>query len=55
MSPKATPSTPPTWPSKLGNERAANVILLGALSTALNFAAADWEEHRRRIRAEEDD
>ena len=43
MSPKATPSTPPTWPSKLGNERAANVILLGALSTALEFPAADWE------------
>ena len=29
---------------KLGNERAANVILLGAMSTALNFAAADWEK-----------
>jgi indolepyruvate ferredoxin oxidoreductase beta subunit len=28
---------------KLGNERAANVILLGALSTALKFSAADWE------------
>jgi len=28
---------------KLGNERAANVILLGALSTALEFSAADWE------------
>jgi indolepyruvate ferredoxin oxidoreductase beta subunit len=27
----------------LGNERAANVILLGALSTALKFAATDWE------------
>jgi indolepyruvate ferredoxin oxidoreductase beta subunit len=27
----------------LGNERAANVILLGALSTALEFATADWE------------
>ena len=29
---------------KLGNERAANVILLGALSTALDFAVDDWEE-----------
>ena len=28
---------------KLGNERAANVVLLGALSTALHFSAADWE------------
>jgi indolepyruvate ferredoxin oxidoreductase beta subunit len=28
---------------KLGNERAANVILLGALSTALDFSVADWE------------
>jgi indolepyruvate ferredoxin oxidoreductase, beta subunit len=28
---------------QLGNERAANVILLGALSTALKFAPADWE------------
>jgi indolepyruvate ferredoxin oxidoreductase beta subunit len=28
---------------KLGNERVANVILLGALSTALAFSAADWE------------
>ncbi len=28
---------------KLGNERAANVVLLGALSTALQFPAADWE------------
>ncbi|MGA2566990.1 MAG: 2-oxoacid:acceptor oxidoreductase family protein [Pseudolabrys sp.] len=28
---------------KLGNERAANVILLGALSTALEFSTADWE------------
>lgn len=27
----------------LGNERAANVVLLGALSTALAFDAADWE------------
>jgi indolepyruvate ferredoxin oxidoreductase, beta subunit len=29
---------------RLGNERAANVVLLGALSTALDFAVADWEE-----------
>jgi indolepyruvate ferredoxin oxidoreductase beta subunit len=29
---------------ELGNERAANVILLGALSTALDFSAADWEK-----------
>jgi indolepyruvate ferredoxin oxidoreductase beta subunit len=28
----------------LGNERAANVVLLGALSTALNFPVADWEK-----------
>jgi indolepyruvate ferredoxin oxidoreductase beta subunit len=28
---------------ELGNERAANVVLLGALSTALDFAAAEWE------------
>jgi indolepyruvate ferredoxin oxidoreductase beta subunit len=28
---------------ELGNERAANVILLGALSTALDFSVADWE------------
>jgi indolepyruvate ferredoxin oxidoreductase beta subunit len=28
---------------QLGNERAANVVLLGALSTALHFPAADWE------------
>ena len=27
----------------LGNERAANVVLLGALSTALEFPVADWE------------
>jgi indolepyruvate ferredoxin oxidoreductase beta subunit len=27
----------------LGNERAANVILLGALSTALGFSVAEWE------------
>ena len=29
---------------ELGNERAANVVLLGALSTALNFPVADWEK-----------
>lgn len=28
---------------KLGNERAANVVLAGALSTALDFAVGDWE------------
>ena len=28
---------------KLGNERAANVVLIGALSTALDFSAEDWE------------
>ena len=28
---------------KLGNERAANVVLLGALSTALEFSTTDWE------------
>ena len=29
---------------ELGNERAANVVLLGALSAALDFDAADWEQ-----------
>jgi indolepyruvate ferredoxin oxidoreductase beta subunit len=29
---------------ELGNERAANVVLIGALSTALEFPAADWEK-----------
>jgi indolepyruvate ferredoxin oxidoreductase beta subunit len=29
---------------ELGNERAANVVLIGALSTALAFPAADWEQ-----------
>ncbi len=29
---------------ELGNERAANVVLIGALSTALNFPADDWEQ-----------
>ena len=29
---------------ELGNERAANVILLGALSLAIDFPAADWEK-----------
>jgi indolepyruvate ferredoxin oxidoreductase beta subunit len=28
---------------KLGNERAANVVLLGVLSMALEFTSADWE------------
>jgi len=28
----------------LGNERAANVVLLGALSAALDFPAAEWEQ-----------
>jgi indolepyruvate ferredoxin oxidoreductase beta subunit len=28
----------------LGNERAANVILLGALSVAIDFPAAEWEK-----------
>ena len=29
---------------ELGNERAANVVLIGALSTALDFSADDWEK-----------
>ncbi len=29
---------------ELGNERAANVVLLGALSTALHFPLAEWEQ-----------
>jgi indolepyruvate ferredoxin oxidoreductase beta subunit len=29
---------------ELGNERAANVVLIGALSTALDFTAAEWEQ-----------
>ena len=29
---------------ELGNERAANVILLGALSAAIEFPVADWEK-----------
>ncbi|MHA1555005.1 MAG: 2-oxoacid:acceptor oxidoreductase family protein [Alphaproteobacteria bacterium] len=29
---------------ELGNERAANVVLLGALSTSLHFPVADWEK-----------
>ncbi len=29
---------------RLGNERAANVVLIGALSTALDFSATDWEK-----------
>ena len=38
----------------LGNERAANVILLGALSTALAVFDHGLGAHGRRIRAEED-
>ncbi len=30
--------------AELGNERAANVVLIGALSTALDFPAEDWEK-----------
>jgi indolepyruvate ferredoxin oxidoreductase, beta subunit len=33
-----------TMAEDLGNERAANVVLLGALSTALEFPTADWEK-----------
>ncbi len=29
---------------ELGNERVANVVLIGALSTALDFPAEDWEK-----------
>lgn len=29
---------------ELGNERVSNVVLLGALSTALHFPVADWEK-----------
>ncbi|MBI2959220.1 MAG: 2-oxoacid:acceptor oxidoreductase family protein [Betaproteobacteria bacterium] len=29
---------------RLGNERAANVVLIGALSSALEFSAAEWEK-----------
>lgn len=29
---------------ELGNERAANVVLIGALSTALDFSVAEWEK-----------
>lgn len=29
---------------ELGNERAGNVVLIGALSTALDFSAEDWEK-----------
>ena len=32
-----------TMAERIGNERAANVVLLGALSSALEFPAADWE------------
>ena len=51
---KPTRSTPPTWPRQLGNERAANVILLGALSTALAISARGLGAHSCRVRAEED-
>ena len=34
---------------ELGNARAANVVLLGAVSTALDFPAADWEETLARF------
>lgn len=33
-----------TMAEELGNERAANVILLGALSTALDFPVVEWEK-----------
>ena len=33
-----------TMAEDLGNERAANVILLGALSTVLEFSPVDWEK-----------
>ena len=39
---------------ELGNERAANVVLLGALSTALEFSDRGLGADRHRIRAEED-
>lgn len=32
-----------TEATALGNERAANVVLLGAMSTALDFPVAEWE------------
>ena len=51
---KATPSTPPHMAEQLGNERAANVVLLGALSTALEFSVGRLGAHGRAIRAEED-
>ena len=54
MSPKAMRSTPPRMAEELGNERAANVVLLGALSTALDFPADDWEQAIAAVRAEED-
>ena len=34
---------------QLGNERAANVVLLGALSTALDFPTEDWERALREF------
>ena len=33
-----------TMAEQLGNERVSNVVLLGALSTALDFPTADWEK-----------
>ena len=39
---------------ELGNERAANVVLLGALSAALHFPVADWEQVVTAVRAEKD-
>ncbi len=39
----------------LGNERTANVVLLGALSSALDFPIERMGGGARRVRAEEDD
>ena len=33
-----------TMAEQLGNDRVSNVVLLGALSTALDFPVADWEK-----------
>ncbi len=33
-----------TMAEELGNDRAANVVLIGAVSTALEFSVADWEK-----------
>ncbi len=38
-----------TMADKLGNERAGNTILLGALSTALEFPGEDWEKIIRQF------